>query len=121
MISTALQTTLAAIIPNTFLAMGDEAIITPYCVHKEVASPEYLKAGISGYSYACEILIIDDLPETVETLVQSVKSAVIALAGTTASSTTIASVIWEGDEPDYDIESKMYINILRFTIETSNR
>jgi hypothetical protein len=30
-------------------------------------------------------------------------------------------VIWDSDEPDFDIDSKMYINILKFTIDTSNR
>ena len=121
MISTALQTTLANIITNTYLAMGDEKIVTPYCVHKEVASVNYLKSGLADYTYSCEILIIDDLPEAVEALVQSVKNAVIALQGTTVSSTYFESVIWEGDEPDFDLESKMYFNILKFTIDTSNR
>jgi len=121
MISAALQSTLVAIIPNTFLAMGDEEISAPYCVHKEIATPEYLKNGIAGYSYDCSIAIIDDLPEDVEALVQSVKNSVLALAGTTLSSTSFESVIWEGDEPDFDTESKLYVNILKFTIETSNR
>jgi len=121
MISTALQATLVALIPNTFLAMGDEEILTPYCVHKETGTPEYLKSGIAGYSYSCEVLIIDDLPEKVETLVQSVQAAILALEGTTVNDTTFESVILEGDDPDFDIESKMYINILTFTIETSNR
>ena len=121
MISTALQITLAAIIPNTYLAMGDEEIPAPFCVHKEVVTPQYLKVGIVGYTYDCSIAIIDALPEDVEALVQSVKNAVIALAGTTVSGTIIESVIWEDDEPDFDTESKLYVNILKFTIETSNR
>ena len=121
MISTALQNTIVAIIPNTFLSMGDEGIITPYCVHREVGAADYLKEGIVGYSYACEVVIIDDLPEAVEVLVQSVKNAIIALSGTTVSGTNIESVIWDGDEPDFDTENKMYLNILRFTIETNNR
>jgi hypothetical protein len=121
MISTAIQTTVAAIIPNTYMAMGDEKIITPYSVHKEVGTPIYLKSGIAGYSYDVEIAIIDDLPEAVETLVQSVKNAILALAGTTVSSTYFESVIWENDEPDFDMEAKMYISIIKFTIETSNR
>lgn len=121
MISTALQSTIAAIIPNTYFAMGDEAIITPYCVHKESGVPEYLKVGIVGYNYNGEIVIIDDTPEKVETLVQSVKNAILALDGTTVSSTSFKGITWEGDDPDYDPESKMYINILRFTILTLNR
>jgi hypothetical protein len=121
MISTAIQSTIEVIIPNTFMAMGDEEIITPYCVHKEIGSAEYLKTGISGYSYSCQIAIIDKTPEGVETLVQSVKDAIIALAGTTKESTKLDSVTWDSDEPDFDVESKLYINIITFTIETSNR
>jgi hypothetical protein len=121
MISTAIQSTLAAIIPNTYFALGDEEIVTPYCVHKESGIPEYLKIGIVGYSYSCEIAIIDDTPEKVETLVQSVKNAILALDGTTVSSTSFKGITWEGDEPDYDSESKMYVNILSFTILTLNR
>jgi hypothetical protein len=121
MISTAIQTTVANIITNTYMSMGDEGIITPYCVHKEVGTPEYLKAGITGYSYNCEIAIIDDTPDKVETLVQSVKNAIVALKGTTVSSTTFDSVIWESDEPDFDIDSNMYVNIITFTILTANR
>jgi hypothetical protein len=116
MISAAIQTIISAIIPNTFMAMGDEEILTPYCVHKETGTPEYVKAGISGYSYMCEVAIIDDTPDKVEALVQSVKDAIIAQA-----SVAFDSVVWEGDEPDFDMESKMYINVLKFTIETSNR
>jgi hypothetical protein len=121
MISTALQNTIVAIIPNTYLAMGDEGIVTPYCVHKETASPEYLKSGIAGYNYVCEIAIIDLLPEALETLVQSVKTAITALAGTTINGTSFESVIWETEAPDFDTQSKLYINILTFTILTSNR
>jgi hypothetical protein len=53
--------------------------------------------------------------------VQSVKNAILLLAGSTKSNTTIQGVIWEGDEPDYDAEAQMYISIIMFTIETSNR
>jgi hypothetical protein len=121
MISAAIQSTISAIIPNTFMAMGDEEILTPYCVHKETGTPEYVKAGISGYSYICEVAIIDDTPDKVEALVQSVKDAIIALAGSSKESTKFDSVIWDNDEPDFDIQDKMYTNIIRFTIETSNR
>lgn len=121
MISTAIQSVLVGIIPNTYLAMGDENIVVPYCVHKERGTPQYLKAGISGYSYECEIVIIDDLPEAIETLSVSIKTALEALVGTTSSNTKIESVVFEGDEPDYDTESKLYLTVMRFTIETSNR
>jgi hypothetical protein len=121
MISAALQTTLAAIIPNTFIAIGDEEIQTPFCVHKERENPQSLKEGISGYEYACEIAIIDDTPDAVETYKQSIISALNALAGTTVSSTQIDMVDYQGDDPDFDIESKLYTTILSFLIETRNR
>jgi hypothetical protein len=34
--------------------------------------------------------------------------------------TTIENVTYEGDDPGFDQESKLYISILRFTIQTSN-
>jgi hypothetical protein len=121
MISTAIQNTIVALIPNTYFVMGDESILTPYCVHRELATPEYLKEGIAGYSYDCEVVIIDDTADKVEDLVQSVKNAIIALAGTTVSSTKFDSVMWEGEDPAFDEQDKMYVNTLKFTIETSNR
>jgi hypothetical protein len=121
MISTAIQSTIEEIIPNTFVAMGDEDIICPYCVHKEESEVQYLKSGIAGYSVICEVAIIDNTPEEVEALVQSVKDALLKLEGTTTDSTVIDSVTWDGDIPDFDVESKLYVNILKFTILTSNR
>ena len=121
MISAAIQSVIQNIIPNTYSIMGDEEILTPYCVHKETGTPEYLKAGISGYSYSVEIAIIDDTPDKVETLIQSVKNAIIALQKTTNSSTSIDAVAWESDTPSFDSESRLYINVLTFTILTSNR
>jgi len=121
MISAAIQTAIAAIIPNTYTAMGDEEIITPYCVHKESGEPQYLKAGIVGYEYQCEVAIIDDTPDAVELLVQSVKNAILALAGTTSSSTAISSVTWLADDPDFDPDARMYISLLKFLIHTTNR
>jgi hypothetical protein len=121
MISAAIQSTLVGIIPNTFLAMADESIVTPYCTHKETGTPEYVKEGICGYSYDCEVLIIDDTPEAVETLVQSCKNALLALTGTTVNGTGIELVVWDGEEPDFDMENKMFFNILKFAVLTSNR
>lgn len=121
MISEAIQQTLAAVIPNTFMSMGDEEILTPYCVHKESGVPNYVKTGIAGYTYQVEVAIIDDTPDKVETLLQNAKDAILALEGTTVAGTGIEMVIWESDEPDFDIESKMYITTIVFTIDTSNR
>lgn len=121
MISAAIQSTLANIITNTFMIMADENIITPYCVHRESGEPIYLKAGIVGYEYKVEVVIIDDTADKVETLVQSTKNALIALEGTTVQSTTISSVTWVGDEPDYDTEDHMYTSVITFIIQTTNR
>ena len=121
MISTGIQTTLTAIIANTYLALGDENIAAPFCIHKENGKPIYLKAGLCGYEYAVEILVDALTPEVVETKVQAIKTAIEALAGTTLSSTVYESVTFESEEPDYDTESKMYTNILSFTINTANR
>jgi hypothetical protein len=45
----------------------------------------------------------------------------LKLEGTTIDSTVIDSVTWDGDIPDFDVESKLYVNVLKFTILTSNR
>jgi hypothetical protein len=121
MISQAIQKAIQAVIPNTYFAMGDEEILTPYCVHKEAGTPQLCKEGLLGYSFSCEVVIIDDLPEKVETLARSVISALAALQGTTSKGTKIEAVTFDGDDPDYDAESKLYVTLLRFTIETNNR
>jgi len=121
MISQAVQKAIQAVIPNTYFAMGDEEIITPYCVHKESGTPEYMKEGLLGYSYATEVIIIDDLPEKVEALGRSVITALAALQGTTSMGTKIEAVTFDGDDPDYDSESRLYVTLLRFTIATNNR
>lgn len=122
MISEAIQDTLAKIIPNTYLVMGDEEIACPYCTHKEIGTPEYLKDKLIGYNYDCEVLIIDHVPESVESYSVQVIAAIEALTKTTTKSTYIDLAVYDGpDEPDFDIESKLYTNILKFTIKTQNR
>jgi hypothetical protein len=121
MISTAIQSTVQAIIPNTFDVYGDEQISLPICLHREKGTPILLKAGLAGYSYAVEIEIIDKTADAVEVLVQSVKTALEALAGTTVSSTVFETVNLEDENPDFDTENRLYSNILQFTINTANR
>ena len=101
--------------------MGDEEIVAPYCTHKETGDAQYLKSGLIGFIYRCEILVIDRTPESVESLGQQIMIAIEALGGTTTSGTKIDMVEFQGDEPDFDIESKLYLTILTFLIETSNR
>ena len=121
MISAAIQSTLTGIITNTYIAIGDEEILTPYCVHQERETPLKLKEGLIGYEYECEIAVIDDSPDSVETYKQSIITALEALAGTTVSGTNILMVDYLGDDPGFDQEDKMYTTIMRFLIETSNR
>jgi hypothetical protein len=123
MIGEAIQATVAAIIPNTFaIVVLDDEITAPYCVHTETElEPTYLKAGLLNYNYAVEILIIDELPDNVSTKVALVRAAIEALPGTTVNSTAFEQVIFEGDDPGFNEESRMYANNLRFTIETKTR
>jgi hypothetical protein len=122
MIGEAIQVTVEAIISNTFAIVGDEEIITPYCVHTETEiEPTYLKEGILNYNYSAEVLIIDVTPDSVNTKVALVRAAIEALAGTTVNSTAIEQVIYEGDDPGFDQESRLYANNIRFSIETKTR
>jgi hypothetical protein len=120
MLSVALQKVLQNIIPNTFNVIGDEDIAAPFCVHEAQQSPVFLKQGIAGYEYDCEIAIIAELPDSVEALKQQVRAAVEALPGTTSEGTTFEDVEYLGDGPGYDSESKLYISIVRYLIQTSN-
>jgi hypothetical protein len=121
MISSILQSTLSGIITNTFFAIGDQEIVVPFCVHKEQESPLRLKEGIIGYEYQCEVAIIDDTPDAIETYKESIIAAFEALIGTTVSGTRIDQVDYITDSPDFDTDSKLYTNILTFVIETRNR
>jgi len=121
MIGEAIQSAVAAIIPNTFQSVGDEGIKTPFCVHEETDEPIYLKEGISGYNWTCEIAIIHSTPDGAEALAVRVISAVQALAGTTASETYFVSVLFEGSDPGFDQATREYMRLLRFSIETTNR
>lgn len=121
MISTAIQITLQAIIPNTFLEMGDEKISLPFCTHREKGETEYVKTGIIGYDYECTVLIVDSTPESVEAYAAQIINALTGLTGTTTGGTIIDLVVFEGDNPEFDEESKNYYNILTFGIKTTNR
>jgi hypothetical protein len=121
MITSAIQGKLAAIIANTYTLVGDEEIVTPYCVHRENGTPIYLKEGMIGYNYDCEVAVIADLPDEIETYAAQIITGMESLAGTITSGTTVNTVTFTGDEPDFDYEDRLYTNILRFIIETTNR
>lgn len=120
MLSVALQTTLGNIITNTFMVIGDEDIDAPFCFHEEQQRPVFLKKGVAGYEYDCEVAIIADLPDSVEALKQQVITAIESLKATTVEGTGIEEIEYLGDAPGYDAESKLYISIIRFLIQTSN-
>lgn len=121
MISEALQSVIVAIIPNTYPSIGDEGIAVPFCVHEENDEPIYLKEGIAGYSWTCEIAIVHSTPDAAEALAVSVKAAAEALAGTTNHTTIIESVSYEGSAQGFDQASREYLRILQFIIQTKNR
>lgn len=122
MISEAIQTTVVAIVPNTYPIVGDEEIEAPYCVHTETElAPSLTKEGVLNYNYLVEVLIIDELPDSVNTKIALVKAALEALPGTTVNSTTFEQVNYEGDSPGFDPESRLYANNITFTIETKTR
>ena len=122
MITEAIQATVAAIITNSYVTIGDEEITVPFCVHSEQElPPNLLKEGVHSYNYAVEIMIVDTLPDNVKTKVDLVRAAIEALPGTTVNSTEFLVVNYEGDDPGFDQESKLYGNNIRFTIETKTR
>jgi hypothetical protein len=121
MISAAIQAVVQAVIPNTYQSMGDEEITIPYCIHEENDTPEYLKEGLSGYSWLVEIGIVHSTPDAAEALAVSVIAAVEALAGTTNNSTIIDTVEYQGSEPGFDQVTREYLKLLRFNINTKNR
>jgi hypothetical protein len=120
MISEAIQVEVQKVITNTAFAIEGEEIEVPFCVHKEKQTPVRLKSGVSGYENSCELMIIDKLPDSVETLKTRVRTAIEAMEGITISGTAIESVDYLGDDPDFDMQSQMYYTIMNFNIETSN-
>lgn len=120
MISELIQTKLSSVIPNTFISVADEGTQTPFCIHNERQVPVRLKEGIIGYEHECEIIIIDDSPDSVENYKKLIIQAIESLEGQTDDDCRVESVNYTGDEPGFDKESKLYLNILLFQIETSN-
>jgi hypothetical protein len=131
MIGEAVQSALAAIIQNTYAEIMNDDAAAPFCLHTEKESPVNLKEGVAGYSYNVEIFIVDSTPDSVKSLSVSVISALEALQGTTypadedleegEEATVIDGVLYEGDDPGFDPETRLHGNLLTFTIETKNR
>lgn len=121
MIGEAIQKKLATVIPNAYNEVGDEGIKAPFCTHSEKETPLRNKAGISGYEYAVEILIANKTADLVKSQSVLIIAAIEALQGTTDEGTTIRGVTYEGDDAGFDRESRLYGNLITFTIETSNR
>jgi hypothetical protein len=121
MIGEAIQAALAVIIPNTFSSVADENTEAPFCVHTEKDTPEYLKEGISGYTWNCEIALINKTPDLVETNTMAIKTALESLQGTTSHGTVIETVSYEGSDQGFDESSRLYMKIIQFIINTKNR
>lgn len=121
MIGEAIQAAIAAIIPNTFATVADEGVIAPFCIHTERDTPEYLKEGISGFMWDCEIAVVNKTPDLVETNAMQIKTALEALEGTTSNSTVIESVSFEGSDQGFDETSRLYMKVIQFIINTKNR
>lgn len=121
MISNAIQAVVQAVIPTTFQTIGDENIAVPYCIHEESDVPELLKEGVASYNWTCEIGIVHSTADAAETLAVSVIAAVEALAGTTNDSTVIDAVEYLGSDPGFDQNTREYLKLLRFNIQTRNR
>jgi hypothetical protein len=127
----AIQAAIEVIIPNTYSVEMNEEGKVPYCLHTEKETPQRLKEGLVGYSYICEVFIVDATPDSVKALSASVVSALEALEDTTypadedleenETATIIDQVTYEGDEPGFNPETRNYGNLLTFTIETLNR
>jgi hypothetical protein len=131
MIGDTIQAALQKIIPNSFAEVMEEEEIVPYCLHTEKETPDYLKEGIEGYTYTSEVFIVDRLPDNVKNLSISVITALVALSNTTFPetedideneiATVIDNVSYDGDEPGFDPETRLFGNMLTFTIETKTR
>jgi hypothetical protein len=121
MINDAIQAVVSAVIPNTFQSIGDEKIPVPYCIHESTDNPEYLKEGLSGYEWTTEIGIIHSTADAAESLAVNVIAAMEALGGTTRNSTIIETVQYMGSEPGFNEQTREYLKLLRFIINTKNR
>ena len=120
MISEAIQEALESVIENTYQTIGDENITTPFCVHEESDEPIRLKEGIVGYEYKVEVAIIDTTPDSCIELASSGVSVIMALENTTSHGTRIEGISYDGSNPGFDQQTKEYIRILQFTIQTGN-
>lgn len=121
MISEAIQEALQVIVPNTFQTIGDENITVPFCIHEETDTPEYLKEGLSGYSWQVEIGIVHNSPDAAEALAVQIIAAIELLARTVSHNTIIEEVEFTGTAPGYDEQTREYLKMVRFTISTKNR
>jgi len=121
MISEAIQEALEEVIPNTYQTIGDEEITLPYCIHEERDTVERVKDGIAFYTWRVEIAIIHSTPDAAESLATQVISALEALEGETSHGTDIETVEYVGSEPGFDMNTREYLKLLNFEINTKNR
>ena len=120
MILDAIYTTVSGI-AEAYPLVGDIEADTPFIIFK--AEPQLLrtKEGVCGYDYAVNFGIIDPDPSTVNTLTDSVRTAVLAMSGTIAE-TEIEDVLHIDESGIYYLDpDQVYENDLEFRISTKNR
>ena len=108
-------------VASAYPLVGDIEAATPFVIFK--AEPEVLrdKDGINGYEYTVSIGVIDPDPDAVDTLTESVKTAVLAVTGT-VSGTTFEAVLFTNESGMYFLDTdQVYENDLEFLISTLNR
>jgi len=120
MIIQAVQQTLAAVL-TSYSKIAPQSAELPFCVHAETGIPIRTKAGITGYTYKVNIVLVAATNTQLGTNTESIIAAVEDMEGQTIKSTEIEAVDFESDDPDYDEASEVFINTISFTIETNNR
>lgn len=120
MILDALHTTINPIV-TAYPLVGDIDAETPFSFFRAIPTPLRTKDGIIGFEYLVEVGIVDRDPDTVDTLTETVKTAVLAMTGTIAG-TEIEHVLFTDESGIYFLEpDQAYENDLEFKVSTKNR
>ena len=118
MISEAIQHIVEQIVPNTYFKVADEGITVPYAIHDEQETPIRNKEGLAGYSYSCQIAVVDNLPDKIKQYKSQIIEAMEGMTGQTICDTNISQVAYINDEIGFDPSDRQYLTILNFNIIT---